>query len=75
MCAESDEFDPRDLQRMRNDLEFVTKFARQQRGDPDNTLKQMVSNSSCQCVLYECSSHELFIGSVTEMETFIWREW
>ena len=78
MCAsvESDEFDPRDLQRVRSDLELVAKFARQQRGDHDNALKQMVSNSSYRYDhRLKYSPHELFIDSITEMETFIGCQW
>lgn len=40
--SESEKFDPRDLQRVKNDLEFVAKFIRQQRGNRDNAINQMV---------------------------------
>ena len=40
--TESDKFDPRDLQRVRTDLEYVAKFTRQQRGNHDNIINQMV---------------------------------
>ena len=45
MYIDSDQFDPRDLQKVRNDLEYVAKFVRQQRGNHDNAINNMVKMS------------------------------
>lgn len=50
--SESETFDPRDLNRVKNDLEFVAKFIRQQRGNPDNSINQMVRPTTPMLINY-----------------------